>query len=234
MALGAPRLGRERATVAQADRHAGPGILVDALRQSGVDDHVDAAHQLAHLRVRDLAVRERAKVDATLGEGGRGAELHRELALERGSRVPVREHVGYYSGHPDLDSGDVAGAQTVRGAKVDERVDCRVGEGARGIRLDGNARAEQLPGASQAVERAVDRVRAPERRRVTLTSLERGLRRGEPLARELRREDAAARRVSGMVGLGHRAEVFLERSEERRVGKGWKCWSLAAVERKTT
>src|SRR5437867_4958920 len=64
----AARVGRERAPVAEPDRHAAPRLLLGALGQPGIDDHCDPLHQLAYLGVRDLAVRERGEVHPTLGE----------------------------------------------------------------------------------------------------------------------------------------------------------------------
>src|SRR5207244_9769368 len=109
----------------------------------------------------------------------------RELPLERGRRPRVGEHVGYDAVHADLHGGDVPRAQPVLGAQIDERVDRRVRERARRIRLDGDARSEEMPAAAEALERLVEGPSAAEGRGLALAALDSGLGPGHALAREL-------------------------------------------------
>ena len=96
------------------------------------------------------------------------------------------------------------------GAQIDERVDRRVRERARRIRLDGDARSEEMPAAAEALERLVEGPSAAEGRGIALATLEDGVGRGHALTRELGGENPVPRRVAGVIGLRHRAEILLE------------------------
>ncbi len=122
----------------------------------------------------------------------------------------MSEDVGDDAVHADLDGEHVTRPKPVSGAQLEERVDRRVGEGARRIGLDRDARGEELPGAAEPVKRRLEPPGASERGDIPLLALERRLGCGQPLAGELRGEDPVPRRVPRVIGLGHRAEVLLE------------------------
>src|SRR3989441_6383874 len=62
------RPGRERASVPHPHGDAAPRVPRELVRERRVYDHRDALHEIAHGVVPDLAVLERAKVHASLGE----------------------------------------------------------------------------------------------------------------------------------------------------------------------
>ena len=233
VALGAARRRGERGAVPEPHRDARPRVLLEAVRQRGIHDHHDLLHEAAHLGVAHGAVLERREVDAPGAERGGRAELHRELPLEGGGGVPVRQDVGDHAIHAHLDRCDVAGADAVPRAQLEEGVDRRVGERARGVGLHGDPGGQELPRAAEGVERGLESAGAAERGDVALRALERRLGRREPLARELRGQEPTARRVARVVGLGHRAEVLLEPGGVRG-GDGERVARLGDVEPEQT
>src|SRR5207245_8303955 len=80
----------------------------------------------------------------------------------------------------------------------------------RTVRLALNPRAEKMPAAAEALERLVEGPSPAEARGIALAALERGLGRGHSLAGELRGQNPVPRRVAGVIGLRHRAEILLE------------------------
>ena len=100
-------------------------------------------------------------------------------------------------------------------AQIEQCVDRRVRQRARGIRLHRDAGGDQLPAAAEPVEGVGGQRRARERRDVTLATVERAVGRRHALTGELRGAQSALRRVARVIGLRHRAEVFLEPGGER-------------------
>jgi len=95
----------------------------------------------------------------------------------------VGEDVGDDAVHGDLDGDHVSRRQPVSGAQLEERVDRRVGEGARRVGLDRDARGEELPDAPEPVERLLEPRSTAERGDVSLLALERGIRARQAFAR---------------------------------------------------
>src|SRR4029078_6292718 len=95
----------------------------------------------------------------------------------------------------------LVGAQPVLGAQREERVDGRVRERARGIRLHRDAGRQDLPLVTERLERAGAELVLAEGRGITLRAVEGGVGGGEALARQHGGEHAVARGVPGVERL---------------------------------
>ena len=125
----------------------------------------------------------------------------------RGHRIDVDLH--------RLDRGRV---DAMFAPQVDQRVDGRVGRGARGIQLHGDAALDDLPAPPEPLAglRQIP-PGAPHRDQEALRAVDGPLRGGERFAREERRQYPVARGQPALQRFDHRPEVLLQAA---RLGRG--------------
>src|SRR5438093_1320904 len=153
MARGAARRGLEGGAVGQAHGRAAPRVLLQLVGQHGIDDHPHALHEVPRGGVAHGPWLEVGQADGAAGQGSGRAVLHRELPLQPVRRPRVAQHVRHDRVDADLDGRHLRGIDPVARAQLEQRVDRRVCERARGIRLHRDAGGGQLPARPGPVQR---------------------------------------------------------------------------------
>src|SRR5690349_12056452 len=116
MAGGAARFRLERGPVREPHAHPAPGVLLEIVRQRGIDDHRDARHELPRGGVAHRTVLEVGETDGAARERRRRAILHRELSLETIRGMRVAEDVRHHGSDAYLDGADLRRIDRVTGA----------------------------------------------------------------------------------------------------------------------
>ena len=208
---GAPHGAFERPAVRQAQRDPRLGEGRRVLAEPLVRPHRHPRHEPHDIGGMHRGRLERIDIDASERERRGGAVMERELSFQAGGGPGVDEHRRHYGIDVDLHRLHRGGIESHLAPEVEQRVDGRVRRRARRVELDRDPAVDDLPVAAQAVEAAGQVAPgALHRHQKALRAVDGALRRGEPLARQERRQHAVARGESRLQRLDHGAEVLLD------------------------